>query len=83
MNCQGEKVVLKTKFPFHQKALNDSKNKTILNDLIHKVSGKTYHIEVILDKSINDYIVDDVHEEVLDLDITSISNIFGGGEVVE
>jgi len=83
MSCEDEKVVLKTKFPFHQKALNDSKNKTILNDLIHKITGKNFHIEVVLDKNINDYIVDDVHEEALDLDITSISNIFGGGEVVE
>ncbi len=83
MSFVDNKVTLKTKFAFHQKSLNESKNKTILNNTIYKISGNNYSIEVIVDKTVNNHIEEEISEHPLDLDITSISNIFGGGEVVE
>ncbi|HEY5268071.1 MAG TPA: DNA polymerase III subunit gamma/tau [Candidatus Saccharimonadales bacterium] len=83
MDFDGQKIILRTKFPFHQKTLNEKKNRDILNNLIHKISDKNFAIEVIVDKNIDTDIEEEIKDEALDLDITSISNIFGGGEVVE
>jgi DNA polymerase-3 subunit gamma/tau len=83
MTFDDSQVTLRTKFSFHQKSLSESKNKTILNNIIYEISGKTYKIDVVIDKTVNNHIEAEISEHPLDLDITSISNIFGGAEVVE
>jgi DNA polymerase-3 subunit gamma/tau len=76
-------IVLKTGFLFHQKALNQKKNRDILNEQLNEISGRDFTIEAVFDKNIKNVIETDDNETAGDLDIASISNIFGGGEVVE
>ncbi|HUY53313.1 MAG TPA: DNA polymerase III subunit gamma/tau [Candidatus Dormibacteraeota bacterium] len=83
MNAEDEKIILSTRFPFHQKSLSENKNKDILNATLNKFSGKNYKIEVILNKDMSADIKNEIKDTVVDLDITSISNIFGGAEMVE
>ena len=83
VELKDAKVYLKTGFLFHQKALNEKKNQNILNTEFEKISGKQYQIEAVLDQNIKLSMEIDEKHEVNDLDITSISNIFGGGEMVE
>ena len=83
MNYEDDRVILSTKFPFHQKSLSENKNKDILNNSLNKFSGKNYKIEVVLNKDTPNEIEEEIKNTVADLDITSISNIFGGAEMVE
>jgi DNA polymerase-3 subunit gamma/tau len=83
MRFDNGKIILSTKFPFHQRTLSESKNKNILNDLMEEISGKKFRIDVVIDKNIDDYPAEFIEDEAIDLDIASISNIFGGAEVVE
>ena len=76
-------IVLRTGYSFHQKALNHKKNRDMINEQLLKICGVEYPIEAIIDENIKDHIATDEGEAINDLDITSISNIFGGGEVVE
>jgi DNA polymerase-3 subunit gamma/tau len=79
----NEKIILKTGFLFHQKALNQKKNRDILNEQIFEICGQEYVIEAVLDESLKNNLKNHEADDEIDLDITSISNIFGGGEVVE
>jgi len=79
----NEKIILKTGFLFHQKALNQKKNRDLLNEQIFEICGQEYVIEAIFDESLKNNLKNREAEDEIDLDITSISNIFGGGEVVE
>lgn len=73
-------------FAFHQKRINDIKNRVILAELIKKITGQTIDIKCLVDKEIltknNSHdtpIVNDAPPE----DIAIISSIFGGGEVID
>jgi len=83
MELVNGRIYLKTGFLFHQKALNEKKNRDILNALIFKLSGLEYPIEAVIDSNIKINLENSDEYDETNLDITSISNIFGGGEVVE
>lgn len=83
----GMTISLLFKYPFHQKTINDVKNKKIIIDIIKKISGTDYHIECLLmaknpiksSKSINNF---DINVEVNAKSVETINSIFGGGEVI-
>jgi DNA polymerase-3 subunit gamma/tau len=75
----GSTLTLSTKFPFHQKRLNEVKNRTILANAVSKVRGaETSIVCVIAEKG-------DGAERARpqqNSDISTISNIFGGAELL-
>jgi DNA polymerase III subunit gamma/tau len=82
----GDKLTLSFSFPFHQKRFNEAKNKQILSDIIAKDLGLTTEIICIVDKG-NKAPSAATSQSAKTTDSASpldtISNIFGGAEVLE
>lgn len=83
-------LTLSFEFPFHQKRVNDVKNKQIISDSIAEVTGVQAGINCIVDKKTAtppvptprpEITLDETPQAASPLD--TISNIFGGGEVLE
>lgn len=73
-------LTLTFKFAFHQKRINDVKNKQIITEIINKQSGDS----VVLECVINDNAAKSPMPSTDKTDtIDTVSNIFGGGEVLE
>ncbi|HSX27594.1 MAG TPA: DNA polymerase III subunit gamma/tau, partial [Patescibacteria group bacterium] len=78
-------LVLSFGFPFHQKRLNDIKNRTIIEEIIKDLSGKDIKITCVVDKSQKVAPVMP-KPELKPTDSTalgSISNIFGNVEMLD
>jgi hypothetical protein len=82
---QEDALVLAFAFPFHQKRMNEAKNKQVLSDTLHTITGKGLKSVVPLmnpskkskrKKSLN-------RQKEIMSPLESISNIFGGAEVLE
>ena len=77
-------VCLTFAFDFHRKRLIDVQNQQKLQDVIHEVTGKNLKIECLVDKDVVASASNvSPNVSVSDNDLASISNIFGGGELVE
>ena len=84
----GDELTLVFKFAFHQKRLNEVKNKLTIADIVSDVLGKKVTIvcEVGTAETIADTVIDEPTTKSTisdDATISTISNIFGGAEVIE
>lgn len=83
----NESLILVFKFAFHQKRLNEVKNKQIISDIVNDVIGKpttlTCVVGVIDDTPVVAVLPKSASKTSGDKTITNISNIFGGAEVLE
>ncbi|MDB5169339.1 MAG: polymerase subunit gamma/tau [Candidatus Saccharibacteria bacterium] len=74
-------------FAFHQKRINDAKNRQIIADIIKGISGKSVQIICILNKDAKPLKVSATAPAAVKNapsgDLSTISNIFGGGELLE
>lgn len=74
-------------YAFHQKRINETKNQQIMADIIHELTGKDIKVTCIVDKNAKPLRDQPVAKpevpEVKSKDLTAISNIFGGGELLE
>jgi DNA polymerase III subunit gamma/tau len=82
---QEDALVLAFAFPFHQKRMNEAKNKQVLSDTLHTITGKNVEISCTVDESIKKEQEEKIVEssERNNVPLESISNIFGGAEVLE
>lgn len=71
----GNTLTLHLKFSFHQKRLNEAKNRKLLSDVIERLSGRPIEIVCIVSEKTTT-----AHTRP---DVTAISNIFGGAELLE
>ena len=71
MNYENNTIELLFKFPFHQKQINEPKNKKIIEDIVKKHTGQSITIACSLT------------EKPKAVNIDAISNIFEGSEVLE
>lgn len=72
----GNRLTLGLKFAFHQKRLNEAKNRQLLSDVIERVSGQKLEIHCVIDETPPD-------EANVAPDVSTISNIFGGAELLQ
>ena len=75
-------------FAFHQKRINDAKNRQIIMDIIEQVSGRMILIECTLVKpdekpKTPSEATPNSHTATPSTDISQINSIFGGGELLE
>jgi DNA polymerase-3 subunit gamma/tau len=80
----GDKLVLAFRFAFHQKQLNNEKNRKIVGDIIQKHTGQNIAITCIIDKESKP----DINTLNIDSDtknniVNNVSDIFGGAEVLD
>lgn len=78
-------VTLKFAFAFHQKRLSETTNRQRLLDIIHASTGGTVHIECVLDETAKPPASKPVtpKQSPPPEELSTISNIFGGGELLE
>ncbi len=74
-------------FAFHQKRINEAKNTKILADIVKQLTGKNIQIVCIVDKNASPPKVQiptvAAKVETSNKNLTTVSNIFGGGELLE
>jgi hypothetical protein len=69
----GETLTLAFKFAFHQKRMNEAKNRKIFAEVVEKLQGRPVEIVCIIGQP----------KEDAKPDVSTISNIFGGAELLE
>lgn len=74
-------ITLSFNFAFHQKQINESKNRKIIEDIIKQETGKDIAIKCVVDKQVKKNASHDATSATNSLE--TVSNIFGGGEVLE
>ncbi|HTE22737.1 MAG TPA: DNA polymerase III subunit gamma/tau [Candidatus Limnocylindria bacterium] len=84
----GDKLTLAFSFPFHQKRMNDAKNKQIISEFVRSHTGTSMAITCIVEKKAGRPSKPTPQEPAApdtpsDAPLDTISNIFGGGEVLE
>jgi DNA polymerase-3 subunit gamma/tau len=81
------KLRLSFAFAFHQKRINDAKNRKLLADTIQELTGAAVAIECVYDKELAINPPENAAPIVATTppaaDLSTISNIFGGGELLE
>lgn len=85
----GEEITLCFKFAFHQKRINEAKNKQVLTDIIENLTGRPVKISCIVDKGM-DQVEPSSRTKASprktsesSAAVDNISNIFGSAEVIE
>lgn len=79
-------VELVVQFPFHQKRLSDNKNKQIIIDLLEKHSGAKYNVVSKTDSQSTKSKAPTAKNDKTTTEkdgISNVTNIFGGGEVLD
>lgn len=71
----GDTLTLTFKFAFHQKRLNEAKNRKLFADVIEHLYGQPLNIVCVVG--------DTTMTEATKPDVSTISNIFGGAELLE
>lgn len=82
----GDEIILLFKFPFHQKRLNETKNKQIITNLASEAVGKPVTITCVIgspEQSVQQSEKSAPTQNTNKDSISTISNIFGGAEVIE
>ncbi len=80
-----QQVVLHFSFPFHQKRLSESKNQEIVATMIHELCGKHMSVKAVVSKEQVASLANSETPVISNdnIDLTNVSNIFGGAEIVE
>lgn len=88
-HIEGDELTLALGFAFHQKRLNETKNKQVIADIIEKLTGRPVVITCTLDSNTPTtpakaaVVVPPVIATTTSNMVSTISNIFGGAEVLE
>lgn len=77
---QGNTLTLSTKFPFHQKRLSETKNRDILTACVTKIRGSKTSVTCTVSESSG---ATSIARPTVKADVSAISNIFGGAELLD
>ncbi len=89
---EGDKLTLRFRFAFHQKRMNETKHRQIVIDIIKDITGQIPHIECVHDTAATlasepigaaEPAVPEPAVSMPSSSLSAISNIFGGGELLE
>lgn len=76
---EGSRLILGFKFAFHQKRVNEPKNRKIFADVVERLYGSPLEISCVLIESD----APAAEAAAAPADVSAISNIFGGAELLE
>ncbi|HSX30641.1 MAG TPA: DNA polymerase III subunit gamma/tau [Candidatus Saccharimonadales bacterium] len=71
-SLDGNRLTLLFKFAFHQKRMSEAKNRKIFADIMERLHGRPLEISCVVGEA-----------EASTADMSAISNIFGGAELLE
>ena len=74
-------LTLQFKFAFHQKQINEAKNRKIIEDIIEQQTGSS--VTIVCNIIEGDKQKATAKSASTGADLDTVSNIFGGGEVLE
>jgi DNA polymerase-3 subunit gamma/tau len=82
------KLILACSFAFHQKRLHEAKNRQLISDIIERLSGQAIEVVPTHDPDLKlagkaSTVADKAPETTGDAPLSTISNIFGGGELLQ
>lgn len=76
------KLILSFKFPFHQKRMDEPKNRQLIQDIIMQTTGQQLEVVCVIDS--NSVIEPESKQAKPDsATLETITDIFGGGEILE
>jgi DNA polymerase-3 subunit gamma/tau len=75
---EGNRLTLHMKFAFHQKRLGEAKNRKLLSDVVERLSGQPIEIVCVVSEA-----PAATAKPEKKPDIATVSNIFGGAELLE
>lgn len=78
-----EEIILHFAFAFHQKRLSDPKNRKIISDAIAQISGAAPRITCVITEKPSKNANANTVTNKENTEISTISNIFGGAELLE
>ncbi len=83
-STSGGNLQLTLAFAFHKKRLSEAANRQVISDIIKDITGQTIQIECVLGETSPDQapVAQNVQSED-SAELSAISNIFGGGELLE
>lgn len=83
----SDSLELSFAFAFHQKRINETKNQQLLADIVQELTGKNVRVSCVVDKNAtapkSAPIIKTMEVVAKTNDLKNISNIFGGGELLE
>jgi DNA polymerase III subunit gamma/tau len=87
-SSRDSEVTLRFRFKLHQKKVSDSKNKDIIANVLKDVTGKDYSVLCVeegseLSATNSPQPLEKTQPSLKGEDLSTISNIFGGGELLE
>lgn len=86
-NFTDDTLQLAFSFAFHQKRINEAKNRQIVADIVHDITSQSVQIECIVDKNAAPpklvVPASEPPQKPKTSNLSTISNIFGGGELLE
>lgn len=82
-HLEGNTLRLDFAFAFHKKRLNESGNRQKLMDIIEDMTGKKLSIECLISESAATTPPAEAEATEPDAGLSTVSNIFGGGELLE
>lgn len=84
-SLNGDKLHLRFSFPLHQKKISSAKARDLIGRIIEQTWGSRLQVECVLDRTLSPPLTRPrplAAEQTPD-DVQAISNIFGGGELIE
>lgn len=87
-NLEGTMLSLSFEFAFHQKRINEAKNRQLVITILRDLTGQTMELNCVVDKSAEPPALDTptlppTQHPKQNSQIDTISNIFGGAEVLD
>ncbi len=85
-SSEDDKLILAFGFPFHQRRCSESTNQEKLNKVVKELTGQSVEINCVIDKNAPKEAIEPskpAQSEASSDTLESITNVFGGGEVLE
>lgn len=80
----NDAVVLSFQFAFHQKRISEASNRKVLMSVLEELTGKNITVDCVFDKNTNAPVLSVTATPApQNASVAAISNIFGGGELLE
>lgn len=83
VSINEDTIIMSFKFAFHKNKISDPETQSKIHEVIKNVTGKSFTIKSVHDKDVDNQTKNQNNPDKNTGSISSITNVFGGGEVLE